>query len=107
MSNLLFDSWHQWKVCFLSGCKKFGWGTMRIVTCIILGVLSIVRWLWRMMVRFVSGYPEISIGAAVVIALVVWLITFTSMRARAVGAECQRDSISWEYYQFKKGHGYE
>ena len=105
--SILFDSWHQWKVCFLSGCSKAGWGIMRILSCIVLGFLSIVRWLWRFVGRFVSVYPEISIATAVVTVILVWLLTFMSMRARAVGAESQRDSISWEFYQFKKGHGYE
>lgn len=105
--SILFDSWHQWKVCFLAGCKKLVWGFMRIVSCLILGVLSLFRALWRAIVGFVQRNAEISIGCALVIVFAVWVLTFASMRARAVGAECQRDSISWEFQKFKKGHGYE
>lgn len=106
MKELLFDSWHQWKVCFLSGCKKAAWGIGRIITCLLLGVLSVIRWLWRLLVGFVRREPAISVGAFVVMACLVWVVTFVSMRARAVGAEQQRDSISYEYSQFKESHGY-
>jgi hypothetical protein len=107
MNNAFFDSWHQWKVCFLAGCKEFWWGLMRIISCILLGILSVLRALWRGLVVFVSHNPKVAIGGTIVVAFIVWLVTFASMRARAVGAESQRDSISYAYYQFKTGKGYE
>ena len=107
MNSILFDSRHQWRTCFLAGCKSFLWGLMRIVSCIILGILSVFRALWRCLVVFVSNNPKVAIIGTIVIALIVWLVTFASMRARAVGAESQRDSISYAYYHFKIGKGYE
>ena len=104
--SILFQSWHQWKVCMMSGIKKFSWGFMRIITCIILGIISIFAWLWRCACRFVGKYPNIALGGFIVIAVVVWLMTFVSMRVRAVGAEHQRDSIAWQYQDFKNRHGY-
>ena len=107
MSNLIFESWHSWQVCFLSGVKKLCWGFGRIVTCIILGVVSVVVWLWRMACKFVGNYPNVALGTFIVIAAVVWLLTFVSMKSRAIGAEHQRDSIAWQYHNFKTTHGYE
>ena len=52
------------------------------------------------MVRFTGNYPNIVLGASIVVAVLVWVLTFTSMRARAVGAEHQRDSLSYELSKF-------
>jgi hypothetical protein len=52
------------------------------------------------MVRFTGKYPNIVLGAAIVVVALVWVITFASMRARAVGAEHQRDSLSYELSKF-------
>ena len=90
-----------------SGLKKFAWGLMRIITCIILGVVSVIAWLWRCLVRFVGNNPTIAIGGFAVVLVLTWVLTFVNMRARAVGAESQRDSIAWQYQNFKEQHGYE
>ncbi len=105
MKNLLFDSFHQWKVCFLSGCKKMSWGFIRIVSCLILGVLSVIRWIWRCVVSFISREPVVSLIAFIVILIATWLMTFTSMRMRVVGTEHQRDSISYELSKFTQAYG--
>ena len=106
-SSFLFESWHSWKVCFVSGVKKFFWGSMRMVTCIILGIVSLVVAAWRAVVRFIGLNPSISLCAFIALALLVWMLTFVQMRARAIGAECQRDAIAWQYMDFKEKHGYE
>ena len=107
MNSILFDSFYQWKVCFISGCKSFLWGLARIFSCLILGLFSLVRACWRNLIIFVGNNPKVAVISALVIVLVVWIWTFASMRARAVGAECQRDSVSYEFYMFKKNNGYE
>lgn len=100
MNYLLFDDFHQWLTCLLAGVRKFCWGIFRIVTCLIGAVLSLLRALWRRMVRFTGNYPNIVLGAAIVVAVLVWVLTFTSMRAKVVGAEHQRDSLSYELSKF-------
>lgn len=57
--------------------------------------------------RFVGNNPAVAVGGFVFIVAITWLLTFVSMRARAVGAEMQRDSIAWQYQNFKEKHGYE
>lgn len=105
--SLLFDSWHQWKVCFLSGCKNFAWGLARIITCIILGVASIIRAIWRAMVGWVERYPNIALGAFIVFALLLWLVMYARNKAIETGLTAQKDSIAWQYQDFKEKHGYE
>lgn len=100
MNYLLFDDFHQWLTCLLAGVRKFCWGIFRIVTCLIGAVLSLLRALWRRMVRFTGKYPNIVLGAAIVVVALVWVLTFTSMRAKVVGTEHQRDSLSYELSKF-------
>ena len=107
MRKWLFETWKSWKVCFLSGVKNFLWGLARIVTCIIFGIISLLVWLWNCACRWVGRHPNVALGGFIVVAVVVWVLTFVSMRTRAVGAELQRDSIAWKYQEFKMNHGYE
>lgn len=107
MKDLIFTSWHSWWVCFTSGCKKFAWGLMRIVTCIILGVISLIVAAWRYVVRLVGKYPNISLTAFIFVLLVVTLLMWVSNRATENGLTAQRDSIAWQYQNFKEQHGYE
>ena len=88
----------------MSGLKKFGWGFMRIVSCIILGVLSVIRWLWRLLVKAVSCYPVVAIIVAVVTCAVVFLVTYTSSRVKIKTAEYQRDSVSYELTKFTQAY---
>jgi len=106
MKDLIFESWRQWKVCFVAGVNNFCWGLMRCITCIILGIVSFIVWLWKMACFFVEKNPKIALGGFIVTAILIWLLTFVSMRARAVGAENQRDAIAWQYHDFKTSHGY-
>lgn len=105
MNYLLFDDFHQWLTCLLAGVRKFCWGIFRIVTCLIGAVLSLLRALWRRMVRFVGMYPNIALGGGLVIIAVVWVLTFASMRAKTVGAEHQRDSLSYELSKYTELFG--
>lgn len=105
MSNLLFDSWHQWKVCFREGCKKMVWGIIRIITCVILGLLSIIRWLWQFFIAFVKKNTAIAVGVFLVVILLTWLLTFMKMRVQVVGTEHQRDSLSYELSKFTQMYG--
>ena len=95
-NKLLFDNFRQWRVCLLPGVTKMVWGICRITTCIVLGIISIIVWLWRKLIDFVGLNPKFSIITALIVIALVWLLTFVNMRARAVGAEHQRDGgVHW------------
>lgn len=100
MNNFLFDNFRQWNVCFLAGCRNAIWGIFRIITCILFGTLSIIRYFWRLFVGFVRKNPVIAIVGFMVVIVITWLITFVQMCARAIGAEHQRDSMSYELSKF-------
>ena len=107
MSNFLFDSWWQWRVCLWAGVCKLSWGIYRVVTCIFFGIISVFVWLWKLACRFISRNPGITLGGFLFGLFIVWLLLFAGIRAKVTGLEAQRDSISWEYHNFKESHGYE
>ena len=107
MKDLIFQSWHQWKVCFVSGVKKFSWGLMRVITCILLGIVSVFVWLWKSACKWVGRYPNIALGGFIVVACLIFLLMYAQNRAKTLGLEAQRDSIAWQYQNFKESHGYE
>lgn len=102
MKSVLFENLHQWKVCFVAGCKEFGWGLGRIVSCLFLGLLSIIRWLWRLLVKAVSYYPVAAIIIFVVACMLIWILTYASGKAKLVSAENERDTMAFRLQQFEQ-----
>ena len=97
MNNQLFSSWHQWKVCFISGCKNAGWGIWRIITCMLFGIVSILIWCGKQ----IEAFCKRETIAAVIISILIialsfgWISTFMQMRVSVMTAEHQRDSIGY------------
>ena len=106
-NSLIFTSWHSWLVCMKSGLKSLGWGFCRIVTCIVLGIVSLIVAAWRAVVRAVGKYPNIALGTFIVVLLIVVLLMWANNRATENGLVAQRDAIAWQYHNFKETHGYE
>lgn len=92
----LFDSWHQWKVCMLSGLRNAGWGIWRIITCIFFGILSIFRWIGLKIEAFARREPVAMLIVCVLIAglSLGWIFTFVGSRAEIKSAIWERDSMS-------------
>ena len=109
MKNLLFDDFRQWRVCLWSGVCKFLWGLLRIISCLLFGIISFLVWIGKQIEAFCKRefVASLIIGVLFVFLLAGWLNTFMSERARRVNAEMQRDSISLQYQNFKEKRGYE
>lgn len=106
MGNWIFNSFKAWLESMEEGLRDFGYGLWEIVTSIILGIVSLLVYLWKQAAKFIGKYPNFALGGFIVIGSVIWILTFVSLKAKAVGAESQRDSISYEFSQFKEEHGY-
>lgn len=102
IKNILFDDLHQWKVCFIAGCKEFWWGFARIISCLILGILSIIRWLWRLLVKAVSLYPVAAIVISLMACFFIWLFTYANYKAKLVSAQNERDTMAYRLGQFEQ-----
>lgn len=92
----MFDSWHQWKVCMLSGLKSAGWGVWRIVTCIVFGTLSTFRWIGCLIEAFARREPVAMLIVFILTACLSlgWFFTFVGSRAEIKSALWERDSVS-------------
>lgn len=103
----IFKDFREWRKYLWSAVKHLGKGVARILFAVVFGLTSIVVHLWRKACRFVGKYPNIALGAFIVVVASVWLVMFASNRATIKGLEHQRDSIAWQYDNFKSSHGYE
>lgn len=98
--NYLFFSFREWLHFLGKAITSLLRGLWQIIYAFVVGLLSVLNGLWQIVVRFVGRNPGIALGVFIFIVVVVWLLTFVGMRARAVGAEHQRDSISYELSKF-------
>ena len=102
MSNLLFDDFRQWRVCLWSGVCKAAWGLCRILTCIVLGIVSVLFYIYKQICAFCKRefWASLIIGTLIALICFGWFGTFVKERAARVDAEMQRDSISYELSKF-------
>lgn len=101
MDKFLFSDWHQFKVCFLAGCEKMMWGSYRVVTALFFGLLSLIRYLWRILVKAVAKFPKSTIFVVVVTFALIWGYTYTHMKAKLAAAEYRRDSMAYKLSRFE------
>ena len=102
MKDLLFSDWRQWRVCFVAGLKKCLSGFLKILYCIVLGIASVLVYVGKQIEAFCKRelWASLIIGTLLVLMCVGWILTFARERAARVGAEMQRDSISYELMKF-------
>ncbi len=101
MNKYLFENWQQFKDYLLIGCQKFVWGFCRIIAALFLGLVSLIRAFWQLLVRLVAKYPKVAIVFGVMAILFVYGITYTRMKAKLVAAEFNRDSITYRLSKFE------
>ena len=103
----MFGTFSEWGRYTCEALTTFVKGLYAMAYAFIAGLVSLFAGLWRSLVYLVGKYPSIALGGFLVAVIIAWLVTFMTMRARAIGAEAQRDSIAWQYTDFKEKHGYE
>lgn len=106
MKQFIFDSLHQWKVCFLAGLGKAGWGIWRILTCIIGGVISILIFCGKEIEAFCRREPIAAMIVSVTIVALTagWIMTFVHGRVAVKTAEYQRDSIGYKLDKYMQAY---
>lgn len=104
MKNLLFDDFRQWRVCLWSGVCKAAWGLCRILTCIVLGIVSVFVWIGKQIEAFCKRefVASLIICVIAVAFIVSFGITFVKERKARVNAEMQRDRLSYELDSVKQ-----
>ena len=104
---IMFESFGTWRDYSRNAIRHLAVGICRVCVSLFVGAASLFRALWRVIVRAVGRHPSIAVCAFLAAVFFAWLLTFMTMRARAVSAEAQRDSLAWQYTAFKESHGYE
>lgn len=104
MKNLLFDDFRQWRVCLWSGVCKFLWGFLRIISCLLFGIISFLVWIGKQIEAFCKRefVASLIIGVIAVAFIVSFGITFVKERKARVNAEMQRDRLSYELDSVKQ-----
>ena len=98
MKYLLYDDLRQWRVCMKSGIKEFLWGAKTILMGILFGLLSVFRWIGRLIAAFCRREPV----AATIVAILLftmtfgWIYTFVTERHATVTAQHIADSLSYD-----------
>jgi len=105
--TFVFKDFTEWWKYLTKSALHLVKGMARILFAVVFGLTSIVVHLWRKACGFVGKYPNIALGAFIVVVAFVWIVMFASNRATIKGLEHQRDSIAWQYQNFKESHGYE
>lgn len=100
----MFKSFSSWRTYTEVAIRTFCVGVGCLIVSVVIGIASVFRALWLRSVKFVGNYPNIALGGFLVAITLVWVVTFVRMRARAVIAEDQRDSITWQFSRYKEQH---
>ena len=99
----MFDSWAEFRDEALTNVRGFIISMVDFAFVIVFGLLSLFRWLWRVIVKAVGNYPAAAVIIACALNIGVWAITFAQSRARLVYAEHQCDSLSYELTRLTHG----
>lgn len=101
-----FCSVNEWWGCVKNAASHLLKGFCLLANAVFVGVVSVMCALWRFLSSLVGRYPSVALGAFLVALYVTWLLTFVSMRSRAICAEDRCSAISYEYTTFKEQHGF-
>ena len=105
--TFVFTDFAEWRKYLWNAVKHLCKGVVRIVFAVVFGIWSIIVHAWRAACRWVGKYPSIALGGFLVITAIVIVMLLARNKAMVVGLETQRDSIAWQYQNFKESHGYE
>jgi uncharacterized membrane protein len=89
----IFVNVKEWWLYVKSAAIHLAKGIARIVYAVVIGVVSVIVWLWRLLVGWVCKYPTSAISTALVVFLTVITVLYASYRARIVTTEHELDSV--------------
>ena len=103
---IYFTTFKEWLGCIWCAASHVLIALRLTIRFLFVGIISLFRALWRLLVKGVGRYPSLAVGAFVAAVFFTWLLTFAAMRARAVGAEDKCSAVMYEFETFKSQHGY-
>ena len=102
MKNLFFDTFKQWWMCFRYSLELIFKGVCKMIYALVFGLLSVIWWLWKVLVDAVKKYPKTTILISVLAMYLVWLFMFAHYRTLLSKTEHSRDSVSYRLQEFDR-----
>lgn len=98
MKKYIFDSFKEWRICLSDALKATVCGMAKVVSTIVLGIVSIIVYAARQVNAFCrrETTAALIIGALLITLSAALVATFVTERTARVSAEYQRDSIAYK-----------
>ena len=95
-TKFIFETFKDWYTYLWKACKHFGKGIFRIVYSLVMGVVSILAWVAKLVAAFCRRETTASIILFSLIFILAfgWLSTYMNGKVATRTALYQRDSIS-------------
>lgn len=95
-TKFIFESFKEWYTYLWKACKHFAKGIFRIVYSLIMGIVSVLAWLTRLIAAFCRRETTASVILFSLIFVLGfgWLSTYMNGKVATRTALYQRDSIS-------------
>lgn len=102
MEKYLFLSFGSWQKYIKDAAIEFLTGIARIVYAILMGIVSVLYILIKLIVKWIRNNPVYSLSALSIVLAVSLVLVYVNGSVKAKTYEMQRDSISYEMLKIQE-----
>lgn len=105
MKKYLFLSFGSWQKYIKDAAIEFLTGIVRIIYAILMGIVSVLYILIKLIVKWIRNNPVYSLSALSIVLAVSLILVYVNGSVKAKTYEMQRDSISYEMMKIQDAFG--
>ena len=105
MEKYLFLSFGSWQKYIKDAAIEFLTGIVRIIYAILMGIVSVLYILIKLIVKWIRNNPVYSLSALSIVLAVSLVLVYVNGSVKAKTYEMQRDSISYEMMKIQDAFG--
>ena len=105
MEKYLFLSFGSWQKYIKDAAIEFLTGIVRIIYAILMGIVSVLYILIKLIVKWIRNNPVYSLSALSIVLAVSLILVYVNGSVKAKTYEMQRDSISYEMMKIQDAFG--
>jgi len=105
MEKFLFLSWGSWQKYIKEAAIEFLTGIARIVYAILMGIVSVLYILIKLIIKWIKNNPIYSLSALSIVLAVSLILVYVNGSVKAKTYEMQRDSIRYEMMKIQDAFG--
>ena len=105
MEKYLFLSFGSWQKYIKDAAIEFLTGIVRIVYAILMGIVSVLYILIKLIAKWIRNNPVYSLSALSIVLAVSLVLVYVNGSVKAKTYEMQRDSISYEMMKIQDAFG--